>query len=529
MRSAIALLRGGLWPLGLVAVSVLAQRLLLPFAVLHLEARTPATAALLGAAALGFVRTRAADRVARVVRMNVLELHLGPFVSGPTPALPSSEVVTAQLATELPLLVSWAVDGVALVVAAVVAVPAVVTILISALGLRVLVPIGAAALVGAAVTIAASRRVIAAWTVAWDRAQSLITAVAAGFDGAVDLRAHGRAEPYAGELRAKMGAWCEAEGGARFASTVSTWGGFAAALLAAAGVVALSNGALAPEGDPYRMSLLVLAAVPTLHTLVSGVGHILSARVALLATRKLAGGHTAMVAESHEPIDVAAEIRLEDVGYRYPARGEGAPPVVALEGIGLRLPARGSIAVTGPNGAGKTTLLHVLLGVVRPDRGHIFVGGSEARLDNPIFRASVAYLSQRPFEVSEGTIADNLRAFDGSLTDDALLGALETVGLLAVLRARATSDQGVLGLSYRSLSKGQARRAMLARALLRDASLLVLDEPEAHLDAASAVELSSILKQVAASRRVVAAVHDRSLVGFADAVIELAPPVARVP
>jgi ATPase subunit of ABC transporter with duplicated ATPase domains len=67
---------------------------------------------------------------------------------------------------------------------------------------------------------------------------------------------------------------------------------------------------------------------------------------------------------------------------------------------------------------------------------------------------------------------------------------------------------------------------MLARALLRDTDLLVLDEPEAHLDAASTKELAAILKRIASARRVVAVVHDRELLGFADQVVDLVPPVS---
>jgi ABC-type transport system involved in cytochrome bd biosynthesis fused ATPase/permease subunit len=198
--------------------------------------------------------------------------------------------------------------------------------------------------------------------------------------------------------------------------------------------------------------------------------------------------------------------------------------VPAIDRVDLVLPARGSVAIAGPNGAGKTTLVHVLLGVVRPDRGRILVGGREARLDNRRFRARVAYLSQRPFELRQGSIGDNLRAFDASIPEARLLEVLGTVGLRDGLCARARDELGILALPYTGLSRGQARRVMLARALLREADLLVLDEPEAHLDAASVVELTAILKRVAKERRVVAVVHDRQLVAFADTVIELRAP-----
>jgi len=521
------LLAGGAAPLVVVAASVLVQRLLLPLAAINLESRVLAVAALLGASLLGFVRSRAADAVGRIIRMNVLELYLGPFERGPAPALPSPEVVTARLGTALPRLVAWAVDGVALIVAAAVAIPIVVSLLVHALGVRVLVPIVIAGAAGGLVTVAASRSVTVTWTKSWDRSRALFVDIAAGYEGAIDLRAHGRAGAHAERLRSEMRAWCEAEARARIASTVSTWGAFGATLVAAATVVWLSGGSLAPSGDLYRTSLLVLAAVPTLHTLISGVTNVLSARDDLdAAERQSALAAEAPVAESDEPLDAAAEIRFEAVGYSYAARDGETEPVVALEGVDLVLPARGSVAITGPNGAGKTTLVHLLLGVVRPDRGRILVGQREARLDNRSFRARVAYLSQRPFELRQGSIADNLRAFDAAITDARLLEALGTVGLRDVLRGRASDDAGVLALPYTGLSRGQARRVMLARALLRDADLLVLDEPEAHLDGAGVVELKGILKRVARERRVVAVVHDRQLVEFADEVVELRAPVA---
>jgi ABC-type transport system involved in cytochrome bd biosynthesis fused ATPase/permease subunit len=524
IRVARTLLAGG-WPaLAVIAAIVFAQRLILPLAALRLDASEPAVAAgaLLGAAALGFVRARAADRLARAVRLNLLELYLAPFERGPAPALPSSEVVSARLATALPLLVSAAVDGVAPVLAALVAAPAVVALLAHALGPGVLVPLAAAGLGGAVATLFAARRVEATWTHAWERARIFHVALSAAFDGALDLRAHGCASAFAERLRDDVRAWCAAEGRARVHSTASTWGAFGVTLLAGAAVLAASRGALAPRGDLYRTSLLVLTAIPTFHTLVGGFANLVAARAEIdHASRQLAVAAQAGEREADEPIDATAEIRLEGVGYAYPGRGPRA-----LFDLSLALPPGRSLAVLGPNGAGKTTLLHLLMGVVLPDRGRVLVGGHEARLDNRRLRTRVAYLSQRPFEVPEGTLADNLRALDPALDDARLLAALDRVGLLVALRPRAGSDAAVLGLPYAALSRGQARRVMLARALLRDADLLLLDEPEAHLDATAIASLGALLRDLARERRVIAAVHHRELAAFADAVVELRSPEA---
>jgi len=95
------------------------------------------------------------------------------------------------------------------------------------------------------------------------------------------------------------------------------------------------------------------------------------------------------------------------------------------------------------------------------------------------------------------------------------------VGLWASLRARAGSDAAALALRLGSLSRGQARRVMLARALVREADLVVLDEPEAHLDAASVAELAGLLRRLAERRRVIAAIHDPAVLGFANHVLRL--------
>ncbi len=519
------MLAGGLGSLAVIAAVVFVQRLVLPLAVLRLDAHEPAiaAAALLGAAALGFVRARAADRLARAVRLNLLELHLRPFEHGSAPALPSAEVVTARLATALPVLVVWAVDGVAVVVAAGAAVPAVAALLAYTLGPGVLVPLGVAGLVGAGVTMASSPRVAATWTTAWERSRDVLVDLSAGYEGAVDLRAHGRAGAFAERIRAGARAWSDAEGRARVQSTFSTWGAFGATLAAGAAVLSFSGGSLAPRGDLYRTSLLVLTAIPTLQALVGGVASIVAARAEIAhAAEALAIARATAADEVDEPVDATAEIVLSGIGYAYPSSASRP----ALDGASLVIPRGASVVVTGPNGAGKTTLLHVLLGLLRPDRGRVLVGGRPARLDNRRLRARVAFLSQRPFELHEGTIRDNLAALDPDVGDARMIEALATVRLLDVLRARATTDNGVLDLPYASLSRGQGRRVMLARALMRDADLLVLDEPEAHLDAGSVGELLEILRAAARTRRVVAVVHDRALLGFADRVVQLDPPGA---
>ena len=534
-KVARALLRRGGGSVGVVAAVVFIQRLALPLSVLWFgeQGYLTATAALFGAAALSFARARAADHLGRAVRLNLLELYLAPFERGPVPSLPSADTVTARLSTAIPTLIGCAVEGVATAIGAAVAVPAVALLLASTLGPRVLVPLGAAGLAGAVVTLLASRAVERAWTASWERSRSLLTTASAGWDGALDLRAHGRAHLFADRLRGEALGWSRAEGKARIISAVATWGALGATLATAAGSAALLGGRYAPTRGPgasgtvYLAFLLVLAAIPTLQSLSGSIATIAASREELdSAAQQLAIAAAATSAEADEPIDATAEIRLENVGYTYPPSGSEERGNEALRDVTLVLAPGESVAIVGPNGAGKTTLLHVLLGVLRPDRGRIVVDGREARLDNRRFRERIAFLSQRPFALDGASIAENLRAFDPALPDARLITALGTVGLWSLLRARVATDVAALALPHAELSSGQARRIMLARALLRDADLLVLDEPEAHLDAASVDELAAILRGVARERRIIAVVHDRALARFADRILEISAPPA---
>jgi ABC-type transport system involved in cytochrome bd biosynthesis fused ATPase/permease subunit len=185
------------------------------------------------------------------------------------------------------------------------------------------------------------------------------------------------------------------------------------------------------------------------------------------------------------------------------------------------LPAGESLAVLGPNGSGKTTLLYLLLGLVSPVSGRILVCGLEANQTARLSGNRIAFVSQRPFEPPEATIEQALRAFDNDAPRARLLASLDSVGLLASLRSRASSDEGLLELRVASLSRGQARRLMIARALVRDAELIVLDEPEAHLDTEGVAELDALLRELSKSRRIIAAVHNEAVTSFAHHVLRL--------
>lgn len=520
--TARALLAGGTGSAAVIAAVIVAQRVVLPIAALKLgeSDRVIAIVALAAAAALGLLRARASDTLGAAVRRNYLDLYLAALARGPLHALPSGEAVSARLATALPVLVAWAVDGVAVVLASIVAVPAVTLLIARALGPSVLVPLAAAGLMGAAATVVLARKVEGAWTTSWDRARALLEAAGAAFDGAADLRAHGRVEAHATVLREHARAWSASEGRARALSTLSTWGALGATLLAWIAATKVTGNSAFEGRDAYKSSLLVLAAVPTLQTLINGVSNVLYAKDELLTAEKLSSERERERGRDHgrDDVDPTARITLDDVSFTYP--GAAAP---AIDRLSLAIDRGESVAIVGPNGAGKTTLLHLLLGIARPDRGAVTFG-DRAIGEGGRFRDKLAYVSQRPFELPAGSIADNLRALDPGPSDKKLREALAAVGLWPALVASGVTEAEALARPYSALSRGQMRRVVLARALLRDADLLVLDEPEAHLDDAGVAEMGALLARLAQDRRVIAVVHDKAAAGFASRVIELGPP-----
>jgi ABC-type Mn2+/Zn2+ transport system ATPase subunit len=178
------------------------------------------------------------------------------------------------------------------------------------------------------------------------------------------------------------------------------------------------------------------------------------------------------------------------------AAGYGGEPV--LRGVSFAAGPGRSICVLGPNGGGKTTLFRVLIGELRPLRGHVEVAGRPAyvaqtertRLDFPVTALDVALM---------GALGHG-RWWLPPRRDEraAARAALERVGLT-----------GEAGVRFGELSGGQRQRALLARALVQDAPVLLLDEPLAGVDPASAVLISGVFDELrAAGRTLLVSSHD---------------------
>jgi ATP-binding cassette subfamily C protein CydC len=211
------------------------------------------------------------------------------------------------------------------------------------------------------------------------------------------------------------------------------------------------------------------------------------------------------------------EITLEEVSI---AHGAGSERV--LDAVSLAIGAGEVVAVCGPSGAGKSTLGDLVGRVLDPDAGRVCLGGVPLdRLRREDIAAKVGYLTQRA-ELFADTLAANLRVARPDASEEALWAALEVAALDDFVRRRPDGLAAWLGESGVRLSGGQARRLALARVVLADCPVVVIDEPFEGLDRATATRLATRLERwLAAGRTALLLAHDPAGLPRADRVLWL--------
>jgi len=208
------------------------------------------------------------------------------------------------------------------------------------------------------------------------------------------------------------------------------------------------------------------------------------------------------VPEGTAPLPVRHDIRIENVTFRWTP--EWAP---VFQDLTLTLREGERAALIGPSGAGKSSLAALLLKVVVPEKGKIFLGGTDiAALQNEALRSQVAWLSQSS-HLFDDTIRDNLLLGRTDISEDAIWGALEQAKIADTVRSLPDGLDTWIGESGSKLSGGQGRRIALARVLLSNAPVLILDEPATGLDADTEKAFLETLNNVGEGRSVLLIAH----------------------
>jgi ABC-type transport system involved in cytochrome bd biosynthesis fused ATPase/permease subunit len=209
-------------------------------------------------------------------------------------------------------------------------------------------------------------------------------------------------------------------------------------------------------------------------------------------------------------------LTIESVCFTYPGRS-----VAALEEVGLEVTPGEIVALAGPSGCGKSTLLSILLGLIRPDAGTVLIGGVDlATLDPDAWRSQLAWVPQHP-HIFATTISENVRLGREGAALDQVQQAVADAGLSKLVKRSPRGLDTPLGEGGAGLSAGERQRVALARAFLRDAPLLLLDEPTANLDGRTESEIVEAVGRLARGRTVVMVAHRPALLALADRVVDL--------
>ncbi|MGA5205580.1 ABC transporter ATP-binding protein/permease [Streptomyces variegatus] len=210
------------------------------------------------------------------------------------------------------------------------------------------------------------------------------------------------------------------------------------------------------------------------------------------------------------------QLRFHNVRFTY----DGAP-APALDGVSFTAQAGRTTAIVGPSGAGKSTLLALLLRHHDPQEGRITLDGrptAEYALDS--LRQGIAVVSQETY-LFHATIADNLRLARPGASDDDLTRAARVAGIHDEIAALPEGYATVLGERGATLSGGQRQRLALARALLADAPVLVLDEATSSVDERREADIVRELLNAASGRTVLVVAHRLAAVRHADRIVVL--------
>ncbi len=231
--------------------------------------------------------------------------------------------------------------------------------------------------------------------------------------------------------------------------------------------------------------------------------------------------HDQLSAANELPGNAITSINFENITYTYP--GEPTP---ALENVNLQLNMGQHIALVGESGAGKSTLVNLLLGFIQPSSGKITIHHANQRTNDrgvsmaDRLRDSIAWVPQKP-HLFHDTLSANIRLGKPDATKKEVIEAAKAAHLHEFIETLPDKYETVIGESGARLSGGQAQRLALARAFLRDAPILVLDEPTSSLDPGTESVLEESTRRLMQGRTVMTIAHRLNTIFKADQIVVL--------
>ena len=235
---------------------------------------------------------------------------------------------------------------------------------------------------------------------------------------------------------------------------------------------------------------------------------------ALFAAEPLVPPQPAGTAQSNVPL--VPTIAFEDVGFSYPG-GRGA----AHDGLSFNVGAGEKIGIVGPSGSGKSSVARLLLRLFDPQRGRVLIGGRDLKmLDPEAVRRMIAVVHQDTY-LFHGTVEENLRLGKPGADDEEIAAAARDANAHEFISLLPQGYRTMIGERGVMLSGGQRQRLAIARALLRDAPILILDEALSSVDAENEAVIQQAIDRLAAGRTTLVLAHRLSSVIGADRILVL--------
>ncbi|EOP66384.1 ABC transporter ATP-binding protein [Bacillus cereus] len=227
-------------------------------------------------------------------------------------------------------------------------------------------------------------------------------------------------------------------------------------------------------------------------------------------------GDVRQSSKSIKPLTIQEGIKCKNVSFRYNEN----EPVYALQNINLQIPSNCMTAIVGRSGAGKSTLIDILMGLIQPEQGKVLIDDATITSENLLaLRKSISYVQQDPF-LFNASIRENLLMIEPNASEEQIWAALdfaaaEFVRMLPKGLDTFIGDRGV------RLSGGERQRLVLARAILRKPSILILDEATSSLDTENEALIQSALEKLKGQMTIIVIAHRLSTIRNADQVIVL--------
>ncbi|MCG6931132.1 MAG: type I secretion system permease/ATPase [Desulfofustis sp.] len=284
-----------------------------------------------------------------------------------------------------------------------------------------------------------------------------------------------------------------------------------------AGVYAISEGYLT-QGGLIAIVILTRQAIAPMTQFVGLLARYHRARTAYLTLKKMMMMPVERPPESTflHRATLRGDVEFKNVSFRYPDQH-----IHALKNVSFSVKAGEHVGVIGSIGSGKSTLSKILLGLYEPESGMVTVDGTDTRqIDPHDLRFFIGCVPQ-DITLFRGSVRENIIIGHPDVDDEAILRAAELAGVTEIVKKHTAGFDMPVGEQGRSLSGGQRQTVALARALLHDPPILILDEPSSSMDARTERRLCSQLRTILEGKTLLLITHRASLLALVDRVIVL--------